>query len=70
MASIGDIFKPGDKVPHSGIYAVTHDKAHAAAHEVTCVFGKVFPPCNGCGNHPRFKLVRAAHHVETHENFK
>lgn len=70
MASIGDVFKPGEKVPHSGIYLVTHDSKHTESHEVTCVYGKVFPPCKGCGQHPRFKLLRAAHHVETQENFK
>jgi hypothetical protein len=69
MASIGDVFKPGEKVLHSGIYEVTHDKAHTQKHEVTCVHGKIFPPCKGCGQHPRFKLVRAALHVEGNENF-
>jgi hypothetical protein len=69
MARIGDEFRPGQKVPHSGIYQVTHDPEHAESHEVTCVYGKPFPPCHGC-LHPRFKLVRAAHHVETHEFFK
>lgn len=70
MAAIGDVFKPGDKAPNSGIYKVTHDSGHAQAHEVTCVYGKTFPPCNGCGQHPRFTLIRAAHHVETHDQFK
>jgi hypothetical protein len=69
MASIGDEFKPGESVPHSGIYLVIHDPAHSAPHEVTCVFGKRFPPCRGC-DHPRFRLVRAATHVESHEHFK
>ena len=69
MAAIGDVFKPGDKVPHSGIYQVVHDRNHAEQHDVTCVFGKIFPPCKGCGSHPRFKLVRAARHIETSEQF-
>nr|WP_244141816.1 hypothetical protein [Burkholderia gladioli] len=69
MAKIGDIFKPGDKVEHSGIYQVVHDEDHTEPHDVTCVYGKKFPPCNGCGSHPRFKLVRAARHIETHEDF-
>jgi hypothetical protein len=63
-------FKPGDTVKTSGIYKVTHDRRHAAEHEVTCVFGKKFPPCNGCGNHPRFTLVKAAQHIEQNEHFK
>jgi hypothetical protein len=66
---MADQFKPGDKVPRSGIYRVSHDSSHAQPHEVTCVYGKVFPPCREC-RHPRFELVRAAHHVETQELFK
>jgi hypothetical protein len=62
-------YKPGDKVTHSGIYRVTHD-SHHASHEVTCVAGHKFPPCNHCGHHPRFTLVRGAWHVTNHDNFK
>lgn len=70
MAKIGDVFKPGEKVPCSGIYSVTHDNKHALPHEVTCIYNKVFPPCNHCGKHPRFKLVKAAQHVDLNEHFK
>jgi len=55
MASTGDEFKPGDTVPNSGIYRVIHDPEHTEEHEVTCVYGKTFPPCSGC-HHPRFIL--------------
>ncbi len=63
-------YKPGDKVPQSGIYAVKHDPNHVQPHEVTCVFDEKFPPCNHCGQHPRFTLVRGAIHVKWHEEFK
>jgi hypothetical protein len=63
-------YKPGDKVPKSGIYRVSHDRVHAAEHEVTCVYGKTFPPCNHCGHHPRFVLVYGAQHVEANEHFR
>lgn len=69
MANVGDIFEPGEKCPASGIYLVVHDPTHAQPHEVTCVYGKPFPPCHGC-RHPRFKLVRAAQHIEQNEHFK
>jgi len=69
MAAIGDQFKPGQEVPHSGIYRVVHDTNHTAEHEVTCVYGKHFPPCNHCGHHVRFVLVRAAKHIELHDEF-
>ena len=70
MANIGDVFKPGDDVPHSGIYRVIHDTNHREEHEVTCVYGKKFPPCNYCGNHPRFVLKHWAQHIEQNEHFK
>jgi len=70
MANVGDVFRPGDEVPHSGIYLVIHDNVHYERHEVTCVYGKRFPPCNHCGHHVRFQLVRAAIHISSHDHFK
>ena len=69
MALAEDVFRPGDEVPHSGIYRVTHNPAHTEPHEVTCVYGKRFPPCHGC-QHSRFVLVRAAMHVGSHDFFR
>lgn len=67
-------FKPGEKVPASGIYDVIHDKLdgdhHALAHQVTAIAGKVFPPCRGCHGSVRFRLHRAAEHVEDHHHFE
>jgi hypothetical protein len=69
-ANIGDIFKPGQTVEASGIYDVIHDPVHAKQHQVTCVYGDPFPPCNPCGHHVRFRLSVAATHVGNHEHFK
>ena len=39
-------FKPGEIVPQSGIYTITHDPAHAdMPHEVTAIKGRRFPTC-------------------------
>ena len=62
-------YKPGDVVPKSGIYEVTHDPKHAQSHQVTCIAGKKFPPCNGC-DHPRFTLAEAAVHIGEQRSFK
>lgn len=70
MADVGDVFKPGQKVPNSGIYTVIHDPEHRQRHEVTCVFGKIFPPCAGCGSGVRFRLKAKAIHIADHESFK
>jgi hypothetical protein len=66
----GDLFAPGQEVERSGIYKVIHDPYHDQEHEVTCIFGKRFPPCNGCGQHVRFTLIRGAQHIEHNKNFK
>jgi YjzC-like protein len=66
---MGDVFKPGDEVPSSGIYRVVHDDVHREEHDVTCVKGETFPPCNQWGHHPRFTLRIAAHHIDNHEFF-
>lgn len=74
MANNGEVLKPGDRVPASGIYEVIHDKLdgddHAHAHQVTAVRGAVFPPCRGCRDSVRFRLNLAAEHVEAHDHFK
>jgi hypothetical protein len=62
------VYKPGDEVPTSGIYKVTHNPPHADEHEVIGVRKKIFPPCKVC-EHPRFVLVHAAHHIENSEHF-
>jgi hypothetical protein len=64
-----DIFEAGATVKKSGIYSVVHDRKHAEDHEVTCVAGREFPPCNQCGGAVRFLLVRPAKHVNRNEYF-
>jgi len=63
-------FSPGQEVERSGIYRVFHDSFHAQEHEVTCVYGKRFPPCNRCGPSVRFVLVRGAQHIDSNEHFR
>ena len=61
------IYKPGDAVERSGIYRVSHDHQHTEDHEITVVSGRKFPPCRSCGEHPRYKAVRLAMHMERNE---
>jgi len=73
MANKDDVFKPGEKVPTSGIYDVIHDKLdgndHAHPHQVTVISGTVFPPCRGCKGSVRFRLHQAAEHLDAHDHF-
>ena len=56
-------FHPGQIVPESGIYRITHDPQHAdMPHEVTVIKGRRFPTCRHCKG-ISFELVHAAKHV-------
>jgi hypothetical protein len=67
-------FKPGDRVPVSGIYDVIHDKVdgddHALPHQVTATRGRTFPPCRLCREELRYRLHRPVEHVQEHNDFK
>lgn len=74
MANKTAEFKPGEKVPTSGVYDVAHDKIdgelHAHPHQVTVISGTHFPPCRGCGHGVRFHLHQAAEHIGSHALFQ
>ena len=56
-------FRPGQIVPQSGVYRITHDPQHAdMPHEVTVIQGRRFPTCRHCKG-ISFELVHAAKHV-------
>lgn len=56
-------FKPGQLVPESGIYGITHDPVHAdMPHEVTVIKGRHFPTFRHCKG-ITFDLTHAAKHV-------
>jgi hypothetical protein len=56
-------FKPGQIVPQSGIYAVTHDPVHPnAPQEVTLIKGRRFPTCRHCKG-VDYELVHVAKYV-------
>lgn len=56
-------FKPGQIVPESGVYRITHDPVHTdALREVTVIKGRRFLTCRHCKG-ITFELVHAAKHV-------
>ena len=67
---MADPFKSGEKITKSGIYSVVHADEHTGVHEVTCVAGKKFPPCDECGDGVKFLLVRHARHIARQDHFK
>jgi hypothetical protein len=56
-------YKPGQIVPQSGVYKVTHDPVHSdILHKVTVIRGRRFPTCRHCKG-ITFELAHAAKHV-------
>ena len=52
-------FRPGDRVPCSGVYQVSHHE-HRSPHEATLAEGGVFPACSICGPQTTFRLLKPA----------
>jgi hypothetical protein len=62
-ATVAQEYRPGEIVPQSGIYTITHDPAHTdMPHEVTVIKGRRFPTCRHCKG-ILFELAHAARHV-------
>ena len=66
----GVMHKAGDPVRQTGIYEVTHDREHRAAHDVVMLAGDAFPPCETCDHRVRFRLVRTAPYIFQDEDFE
>jgi len=61
-------FKPGQKVPSSGVYRVLH-KDHRDEHDATLREGELFPTCTVCANGVRFRLVQSANLIDADRDF-
>jgi hypothetical protein len=63
-------YRPGQIVPQSGVYTITHDPMHAnMPHEVTVIKGRRFPTCRHCKG-ISFQLAHAAKHVSEIDHFE
>ena len=61
-------FRPGDRVPVTGIYTAKHDQ-HRDIHEVFATEGDRFPNCRRCGDHVNFALAQAASRIDEDTGF-
>jgi hypothetical protein len=52
-------YKPGDRVPVSGIYRIEHNR-HRLMHEATLTKDMLFPLCRRCHAAVAFQLIRSA----------
>jgi hypothetical protein len=63
-------YKPGEIVPQSGVYAITHHPVHAdMPHEVAVTKAHRFPTFRYC-KRITFRLAHAAKHVSEIEIFE
>lgn len=66
----GQGYKSGEIVRETGIYEVSHDRAHRELHEVVMLAGDAFPPCETCQERVRFRLVRTAPYIFQDQDFE
>jgi hypothetical protein len=50
------VLKPGDKVPASGIYCVSHQLRHTIELRDMYFEGSHFPPCKLCSDRVQYRL--------------
>jgi hypothetical protein len=63
-------YKPGEIVPQSGIYTITHDPVHVdMPHEVTAIKGRRFPACRHRKG-VKFQLAHPAKHLSEIDHFE
>ena len=62
-------FRPGDKVPDTGIYEAHHADGEELNSNVH-LRGETFPPCSGCGEEVRYFLARKAPYIFSDEDFQ
>jgi len=62
-------FQPGDAVPCSGVYRITHAQ-HRDEHDGILLNGQSFPRCSVCGEKVRFTLLQASNPIEQQPDFE
>lgn len=62
--------KPGDAVPESGVYEVTHEDCPSEPSQLIFIAGHEFPACRNCGPRVRFQLIRATPHIFEDSDFR
>jgi hypothetical protein len=60
---------PGDIVPRSGIYVLTHGNCASQEMEKILLAGQTFPPCRWCGSQVRFQLQHGVPHISEDRDF-
>lgn len=61
-------FRPGDRVPVTGIYTASHHQ-HREPHDVVATEGESFPDCRKCRDRVSFALAQAASHIGRDDGF-
>jgi hypothetical protein len=61
-------FRPGDRVPISGVYTATHYQ-HRLPHNVFAVVDVPFPECRRCGKRVSFSLSQSSPCIDADQDF-
>ncbi len=61
-------FRPGDRVPITGVYTATHYQ-HRLPHDVFAMTDAPFPECRRCGKRVSFSLSQSSTHIDADQDF-
>jgi hypothetical protein len=61
-------FRPGDRVPITGVYTVTHYQ-HRLPHDVFAIADDQFPDCRRCGKRVFFALSQSTVRIDADQDF-
>ncbi len=67
---MADEYRAREVCKQSGVYRAVHGASHAPDHDVTVIYGHIFPRCSHHGCEPTFVLVAAGQNVTSNNWFK
>lgn len=67
---VADEYRAREECKQSGVYRAAHEPQHTPDHDVTVLFGHVFPRCSHHGCNPKFVLVAPGQNVSSNNWFK
>jgi hypothetical protein len=67
---VADEFHAREECKQSGVYTAVHEPQHTPDHDVTVLYGHVFPRCGHHGCNPKFVLAMAGQNVNSNNWFK
>jgi hypothetical protein len=67
---VAEEYHSRDECRQSGVYRAVHEPQHTPDHDVTVLFGRIFPRCSHHGCNPKFVLMTPGQNIHSNNWFK